>query len=115
MLENKERLVIEDNSKEVANKPLESIDRKTFVPTEVKTWLRRVEEAQMPTVKDDSGNLILTPSDTSENKIQKTLPVTKNRFVKLLTNSVDNASRWLGTFILRLIKMNGGKVKFKEI
>lgn len=113
MLENKERIVVDENSKEVVNKPLESIDRKTFVPPDVKTWLRRVEEAQLPTVKDDNGNLILTPSDPA-NSGQKALPVTKKKFINLLSTKIDQASRWLGAFILRLIKMNGGKVKFKE-
>lgn len=112
MLENKERLIGAD-SKEVIKKPLESIDRNTFVPPEVKTWLRRVEEAQMPTVKDDNGNLILSPSGVSDVS-QKVLPVSKVKFIKLLSTSVNNASRWLGSFILRLIKINGGKVKFKE-
>jgi len=112
MLENKERLTGQPEITEVKRPVLELIEKKTFVPREIKTWLQKVEEAQINSVKDNSGSLILTPVSTQTP--QKTLPVSQQKFIYLLSTKIGEASRWLGAFILRLIKMNGGKVKFKE-
>jgi len=91
-------------------------DREMFVPREIKTWLQKVEEAQTTTVKDDKGNLVLTPTNPSVGGQAKPtgLPITQTTFIHNLKKKVSEAGRWLATFVLRLIKMKKGNVQFKE-
>ena len=86
------------------------------IPREVKTWMQKVEEDPTLTqnnqkVKGDDDS-ILQPIATTVTKI--TLPEDKKTFTSGFGKPVDDAWRWLSTFILRIIKKNEGKVKFKE-
>jgi len=92
------------------------VDREAFVPREIKTWLEKIEEAQTTTVKDDKGNLVLTPTNPPiGGQVKSTgLPITQTTFIHNLKKKVSEAGRWLATFVLRLIKMKKGNVQFKE-
>ncbi len=116
MAEKNERL-IEQNIENKANiEPVLTDSRETYarVPTEVKTWMRKVEEdpRDLKTVTDDGGQPVLQPAASQNPKIQ--LPTTRNKFVAGFKKTIDEAGRWLSTFLLKLIKKNDGKVKFKE-
>lgn len=80
---------------------------------EVTTWMEKVEQSQIPTqtINDNSGQPILMPSAPVNPKI--ILPVTKRAFVQGFKKTIEQAGRWLSVFILRLIKIKGGNVKFK--
>lgn len=116
MMENKERMPLGQEQKEEIKGRISQVDRETFVPREIKTWLQKVEEAQTTTVKDDAGNLILTPVSPPVGGQAKptSLPVTQTTFIHSLKKKVSEAGRWLATFVLRLIKMKKGNVQFKE-
>ena len=84
------------------------------VPHEIKTWLQKIEEdpGMANPISDQSGSQVLTPSAPQNPKV--VLPVSRNTFLGGFKKSIDDASRWLSTFLLRLIKMKKGNVKFKE-
>lgn len=111
MLENKERLSNEP-LKPVATETLIDVRRRMHVSGEVGEWLKKVGNIKPPSVKDAEGNYLLRPVNTTD-KV-KDLPVSKEKFVSMLATKISEASKWFGTFLLRMIKMNGGKVKFKE-
>ena len=86
------------------------------IPREVKTWMQKVEEDPILSqnnqkIKGDDDS-VLQPIATAVVKI--TLPSNKKTFQSGFSKPVDNAWRWLSEFILRVIKKNEGKVKFKE-
>ena len=92
-------------------------ERIVKVPTEVKTWMRKIEED--PTITNNGNqqangdnDSIMQPIATTVTKI--TLPTTKKTFTGGFSQPTDNAWRWLTTFILRIIKKSKGNVKFKE-
>ncbi|MFA5894173.1 MAG: hypothetical protein WC851_00180 [Candidatus Shapirobacteria bacterium] len=84
------------------------------VPHEVKSWMQKIEEdpGQMKTVHDDSGQPVLVPTPNQNPKI--VLPITREKFVEGFKKSVNEASRWLSGFLLKLIKKKKGNVKFKQ-
>lgn len=83
------------------------------VPHEVKSWMQKIEEdpGQMKTVHDDSGQPVLVPTPNQNPKI--VLPITRAKFVEGFKKTVNEASRWLSGFLLKLIKKKKGNVKFK--
>jgi hypothetical protein len=93
---------------------LDSRETYARVPPEVKSWMQKLEEdpANMKTVTDDSGQPILQTTAPQNPKIK--LPLGRSKFVAGFKKTIDDAGKWLSTFILRLIKKNDGKVKFKE-
>jgi hypothetical protein len=116
MADNKERLI---NTTERLNRGIDIIDVKprseVTIPREVKTWMEKVEETQSvpPKVVDDqTGQTVLQPSQPSDPKIQ--LAVSKTTFTNGFTKSMSQAGRWLSEFVLRLIKIKKGNVKFNE-
>lgn len=114
MAESKEKLTPEAEIKpEIEIKDLEKIREEEKLPPEVETWMRKVEKAKTTTVTDDrTGQPILTPSQPVSPKI--VLPVTRKTFAAGFKKTIEEAGRWLSTFILRLIKIKKGEVKFKE-
>lgn len=120
MAENKENLVASETRNEkldtriIENGVADVRETYARVPTEVKTWMRKVEEdpGDMKTVMDDGGQPVLQPATSQNPKIQ--LPTTRNKFVAGFKKKIDEAGRWLSTFLFKLIKKNDGKVKFKE-
>ena len=86
------------------------------IPREVRTWMQKVEED--PTFNQNSQKIkgdddsVLQPIATTPVKIS--LSTNKKVFTSGFAKPVDDAWRWLSEFILRVIKKNEGKVKFKE-
>jgi len=81
------------------------------VSPELKTWLEKVEE--------DPGmiNPIPRASDTQSMQTQTPkvqLSVTRTTFLNGFRQTIGDAGKWLSTFILRVIKLKEGRVKFKE-
>ena len=76
--------------------------------------MEKIEQSQIPTqtVNDSSGQPILAPTAPVNPKI--ILPVTRKTFVQGFKKAIEEAGRWLSIFILRLIKIKKGNVKFKE-
>ena len=123
MPENRERIVPQETIRQQTEKQeLSAVmvdlqkEKDVTIPREVKTWMQKVEEDPTLTqnnqkVKGDDDS-ILQPIATTVTKI--TLPEDKKTFTSGFGKPVDDAWRWLSTFILRIIKKNEGKVKFKE-
>ncbi|HPD44879.1 MAG TPA: hypothetical protein PK131_01735 [Candidatus Woesebacteria bacterium] len=112
MLENKERLPVTTpeqlpQPRKTSKEVIETIERKVFVPKEVKPWLEKIEEEENP--------IIPTALPTSQKPYLKTvLPISKEVFLKGLNQKVSDAGHWLATFVLRIIKIKGGRVQFQE-
>jgi len=123
MPENRERIAPQETIRQQTEKQeLSAVmvdlqkEKDITIPREVKTWMQKVEEDPTLTqnnqkVKGDDDS-ILQPIATTVTKI--TLPEDKKTFTSGFGKPVDDAWRWLSTFILRIIKKNEGKVKFKE-
>ncbi len=123
MPESRERIVPQETIKQVTEKQeLSAVmvdlqkEKDIPIPREVKTWMQKVEEDPVlkqnnQKVKGDDDS-VLQPIATTVTKI--TLPSNKKTFTNGFNKPVDNAWRWLSEFILRVIKKNEGKVKFKE-
>ena len=84
------------------------------VPREIDTWLKKIEKdpGQQPVVNDTNGQPLLQLPATQDPKIK--LPVTRVKFTDGFKKSLSDAGRWFSVFICRLIKINGGKVKFED-
>lgn len=86
------------------------------IPRGLESWMQKIEED--PTVQKQKSNTgqsddsILQPIATTVTKIS--LPVNKRTFLGGFSKPVDQAWKWLSTFILRIIKKNKGNVKFNE-
>ncbi len=91
-------------------------EKEVPIPREVKNWMEKVEEDltlkqnNQGTKSDD--DLVLQPVATTVTKI--TLPSDKKTFTIGFTKPIDEAWRWLSEFILKIIKKNQGRVKFRE-
>jgi hypothetical protein len=115
MAENKERLIeTKEGIKDREIKVTEFRRQTEEAPPEIKKWIERIEEdpTKMQQVNDVDGQPLLQTASPQQPKI--VLPITRTTFVAGFKKKVDEASRWLSTFVLRLIKIKGGKVKFKE-
>ena len=123
MPENRERIVPQETvdqqpkSQEVSAVMTDLQKEKDIpIPREVKSWMQKVEED--PVLQQNSQKIkgdddsVLQPIATTVTKI--TLPSDRKTFTSGFNKPVDNAWKWLSTFILRIIKKNEGKVKFKE-
>jgi len=88
--------------------------KKHEVPREIKTWMEKIEEdpGMANPIGDGDDNQLLTPTGSKNPKVQ--LPVTKGVFVAGFKKKISEAGRWLSTFILKVIKIKKGNVKFKE-
>lgn len=85
------------------------------LPHEVETWMEKVEKADtsnQQTVTDDNGQPIMKPAAPADPKI--TLPITRKKFVEGFKKKIDEAGKWLSTFLFKVIKLKKGKVRFQE-
>ena len=123
MPENRERVVPQETIDQQSKKQEVSAvmtdlqkEKDIPIPREVKSWMQKVEED--PVLQQNSQKIkgdddsVLQPIATTVTKI--TLPSDRKTFTGGFNKPVDNAWKWLSTFILRIIKKNEGKVKFKE-
>ena len=121
MPENKELLRKEENREIISQRkeesPLIDLDkgREAPVPREVKSWMEKIEEepdkAQQQGQNDDDS--VLRPIHKAD-KVQVLLPMDKDSFSNGFNKRISEAGRWLSEFVLRIIKREKGKVKFKE-
>jgi hypothetical protein len=112
-MDNKEILQQTQDKNEQKNLLLD-VEARTKVPENIKNWLEKIEgdPVQMRTVNDDSGQPLLQTSAPQDPRV--VLPITRQKFVAGFKKTIDEAGKWLSTFILRLIKIKEGNVKFKE-
>jgi len=115
MAENKE--ILNQTPEIPQNKPEGLTDvreRVGKVPKEIETWMERIEKdpTKMKTISDVNGQPLLQP--VSPQKPLIVLPITRGKFVAGFKKTMDEAGRWLSTFVLRLIKRKNGEVKFKK-
>jgi hypothetical protein len=85
------------------------------VPREVESWLKELEKGEdlnqnNTNAKNDDS--VLQPIAKTVTKI--TLPTNRTSFTGGFSKPINQAWRWLSEFVLRIIKKNQGKVKFKE-
>jgi Tfp pilus assembly protein PilO len=112
MMENKERIPGKEELGEVKDY-LKPVDRDIPISGEIKTWLRKVEEAgTVPSLNQD--DLAMPKPQLIIEKKKTELPVSQRQFLVGLGKKFSEASKWLTTFVLRLIKMKGGNVQFKK-
>lgn len=114
MTENKEKLI---NTGEIQKNEIgvAEISRQAEeAPPEIRRWIEKIEQdpTQQKIVNDINGQPLLQTTTPSDPKI--VLPITRPKFIVGFKKKVDEAGRWLSTFVLRLIKIKGGKVKFKK-
>jgi len=123
MPENRERVVPQETIGQQTEKQEKSVvmvdlqkEKDIPIPRGVEKWLTKVE--QDPILRQNSQKIkgdddtVLQPIATTVTKI--ILPGGKKTFTGGFNKPVDSAWKWLSTFILRIIKKNDGKVKFKE-
>lgn len=112
-MDSKEILRQQQDKNEQKNVLLD-VEARTKVPENVKSWLQKIETdpVQMRTVNDDSGQPILQTAAPQDPRI--VLPITREKFVTGFKKKIDEAGKWLSAFVLRLIKIKEGNVKFKE-
>lgn len=116
MPENKERPTIETADLKVKNEVITDVGEvEARVPENVKTWMRKIEEdpVRAKNPSDDSNSQPRLQPMAPQQPIIK-LPTTRKSFIAGFKKTVDEAGKWLSVFLLRLIKINDGKVKFKE-
>jgi len=113
-MESKERINEQREKVNEQKDVLQDVEARTHVPENIKSWLERIEEdtTQMKTVNDNQGQPLLQTSTPQDPRV--VLPISKRKFVAGFKKTLDEAGRWLSTFILRVIKMKAGNVKFKE-
>jgi len=121
MPENKELLRKEENQEKIIPRreesPLIDLDkgREVPVPREVKSWMEKIEEEPDKNQQQSQGDddSILKPIHKIGNQ-QIVLPVDKESFSNGFNKRISEAGRWLSEFVLRIIKREKGRVKFKE-
>ncbi len=82
--------------------------REVEIPREIKSWMRKVEEGPSKLASDQPGGTTTTSDDIYQ------LPVSKRKFLGGFKKSLEDVTRWLSVFVLRVIKKKQGKVKFRE-
>lgn len=124
MAENKEVKEVINNSESsqelggiAGRAPEQIIDLKenVTVPREVASWLEELEKGEdlnQNNTGAKSDDSVLQPIATTITKI--TLPTNRASFTGGFSKPINQAWRWLSEFVLRIIKKNQGKVKFKE-
>ena len=126
MSENKEIGVNQNNieignnnglQNEVLKPELVDLDRskEAVVPREVRTWMQKLEEdpqinnQSQTNTNDDNGLQPIAPV-----AVKISLPTDRKTFTNGFAKPMDQAWRWLSEFVLRIVKQNQGRVKFKE-
>jgi len=118
MAENKEILTesLKYTPESVENKPEVLTDlqaREEKLSKELDSWIKIIEKAPKQQVINDANNQpLMQATTTATPKI--ILPVTRQKFVAGFKKKVNEAGKWLSTFILKLIKVKEGEVEFKK-
>ncbi len=90
-------------------------NREPVVPREVRTWMQKLEEdpqinnQTQTNTNDDNGLQPIAPA-----VVKISLPTDRKTFTDGFAKPMDQAWRWLSEFVLRIVKQNQGRVKFKE-
>lgn len=90
-------------------------NREPVVPREVRTWMQKLEEdpqinnQTQTNTNDDNGLQPIAPT-----VVKISLPTDRKTFTDGFAKPMDQAWRWLSEFVLRIVKQNQGRVKFKE-
>ena len=81
---------------------------------EAEDWLSKIEKDPQQ-IKNQQMGQTANPLQPVASQIEDVfeIPLTRDRFVGGLKQSVDEVARWLSTFLLRIVKKHEGKVKFK--
>ena len=99
--------------------PLVELREHHEVEPEVEGWIEHLEqdgEIKIPdAIKDENGDVVMANADdvqVIEDKL--VLPMTQSSVQQNSKGKISDSARWLAEWCLRLIKMLGGKVKYKE-
>ena len=97
-----------------SNTGMVDVAPRPHVPENVKTWLEKIEESpgMANPISDPDGQPMMKTAAPEDPRI--ILPTSRENFLEGFAKKMDDAGKWLSTFLLRVIKMKGGKVKFKE-
>ena len=82
--------------------------REVEIPREIKSWMQKVEEGPSKLASNGPSGTTATSDEIYQ------LPVSKRKFVSGFKKSLEDVTRWLSVFVLRVIKKKQGKVKFRE-
>ena len=77
------------------------------VPLEIRSWMQKVEEGPSKLTSNQPNGTTALGDDVYQ------LPVSKRKFLGGFKKSLEDVTRWLSVFVLRIIKKKQGKVKFK--
>ena len=82
---------------------------------EAEDWLSKIEKDPQQIKNQQMGNNA-SPLQAVGGEVVDVfeIPITREKFVRGLKQSIDDAARWLSTFLLRIVKKKDGKVKFKQ-
>ena len=82
---------------------------------EVESWLEKIEKDPQQIQDQQMGNTVTSLKAVSQNTDDVyNIPISKRDFVAGFKKSIDEATRWLSVFILRIVKKKQGKVKFSQ-
>ena len=82
---------------------------------EAEDWLDKIEKDPQQIKNQQIGNSTSSLQAVGGEVMDVfEIPITRERFVGGFKKSVDEVARWLSTFLLRIVKKNEGKVKFKQ-
>ncbi len=101
----------------VGREAREAADRlkgEMMLPREVKGWMEKIEtDSSLTSMVGNSDGTLLQPVNNFGGGIVTQLTVTRKTFAAGFRKKVEEAGRWLSEFIFRLIKIKGGRIKFK--
>lgn len=86
-------------------------ETKVRIPREIEGWMEKIEKKPSK-LSDDVSDAGMSVSDVSDDNYR--LPVTRLKFVDGFKKGVEDVTRWLSVFVLRVVKKKQGKVKFKD-
>jgi len=114
----KERLeTIENEQEQVDRAVMVDVNKRKEddrVPPDVKSWMRKLEEAPQINQQSPKGGVPGTTTTTDDQKIKTKLPATRKTFVAGFSQAVNKAGKWFSETILRMIKIKKGEVEFKQ-
>jgi len=94
--------------------PIIEVGREPEIAPE--TRVEKLEKEQYvlkkPVLDDQTGQVLVTAPSAQQPII--VLPLTEGEFQNALTTKIENSIRWLAEWSKRLVKILGGKVRFRE-
>ena len=97
--------------------PMTEYTRKVDLEPEVEGWLEKLEKEdsrlQQP-VTDDKGKIILDDAAKQKKGFKVVLPLTKDEVDKGLHHKVIDSIRCVAEWCIRMIKMFGSKVSYRN-